>query len=93
MTIRSGIPGKLGIVRLKGDALSQLRMHCFIRDHWECTMCGKIVTWQTGHMAHIIGRGRGGSDEISNVKTLCAEHHAASHNAGGKPCPAKSLNP
>lgn len=73
--IRSGMAGKTGIVRLKGDALTALRLACFERDNYRCTDCGRPTTWGLGHMAHIVGRGRGGSDTLSNVTTKCAVCH------------------
>lgn len=33
---RSGVPGKLGIVRLYGPALGKLRLECFERDNYRC---------------------------------------------------------
>jgi hypothetical protein len=99
VTIRSGIPGKLGRIRLKGEALAALRRQCFTRDGWKCTKidngkiipcpCGRSVSWASGHMAHIVSRGAGGSDVIENVHTMTGECHMLSHNAGGKPVPAK----
>lgn len=68
-------PGHLGIVRLMGDQLASLRADCFLRDNFLCQECGRKVTWKMGHMAHIVGRGRGGSDEITNVRTLCGICH------------------
>jgi len=54
--------------------------------------CGNFVTWETGHMAHIVSRGAGGKDELSNVLTKCPychqirEHHEGN---GGKIIPPK----
>ena len=89
MTIRSGVPGKLGRIRLKGPALATLRRQCFERDFWHCTVCHTPVSWASGHMAHIVSRGAGGSDIVSNVTTKCAECHMKEHNCGGKPLPRK----
>jgi 5-methylcytosine-specific restriction endonuclease McrA len=73
--IRSGVVGKTGRIRLKGKALTALRRACFERDNYTCQETGARVTWETGHMAHIIGRGRGGSDVLDNVRTLLAGVH------------------
>jgi 5-methylcytosine-specific restriction endonuclease McrA len=92
--------GKLGIKRLKGSPLKILRMDCFERDEYRCQHmvsyggllqmpCGRRVTWESGHMCHRTSRGAGGSDALDNVFTGCAECHMRSHNAGGKPVPAK----
>ncbi len=83
--IRSGIPGKLGRIRLKGDALAALRRECFTRDNWRCVDCGKPVSWVSGHMAHIQSRGAGGSDVIDNVLTKCADCHWKEHNPKAVP--------
>lgn len=95
---RSGKPGKLGIVRLFGASMTDLRRRVFNRDKFLCQwceddgqICGKIVAWEgpnAGHLAHIVGRGAGGSDTEENTRTLCAYHHLVSeHNP--KSVPAK----
>lgn len=92
---RSGKPGKLGIVRLYGKAKLALRWDCYERDKHLCVKCKKWLPFdgslmQRMHMAHIQGTGAGGSDVLSNVRTLCYDDHIAKeHNAGGKPCPKK----
>lgn len=94
--IRSGKPGKLGRIRLKGPALTALRLECFERDGYRChckhpeTGCGAACSWEWDDMAHIVPRGRGGSDVIENVVTMKHEHHMATHNCGGKPLPSKA---
>ena len=62
-------------VRLKGPDMAMLRRRCFDRDGWRCTVCNERVSWTSGHMAHIVSRGRGGPDTLENVKTKCATHH------------------
>lgn len=80
--IRSGVVGKLGRVRLKGDDLEALRLERFDLDRWRCVDCRRIVRddvpdWAANkaHLAHMIGRGRGGSDTIANTRTKCGECH------------------
>lgn len=85
--------GKLGRVRLRGKALEALRRDCFTRDGYKCQCkpsCGLAVTWETGDMAHIVSRGAGGSDILSNVVTMDHFHHLASHNCDGKPLAPKN---
>lgn len=89
MTIRSGIHGKTGTLRLRGKELEALRRAVFERDCWKCKECGVSCGWVTGHLAHIQSRGAGGSDTESNTRLLCAKCHSREHNAGGKPVPAK----
>jgi 5-methylcytosine-specific restriction endonuclease McrA len=68
-----------GRTRLKGKALVHLREQCLDRDGYKCCICGKRVSWKSGHMAHIKSRGAGGEDVIENVRTLCAEDHMKEH--------------
>jgi 5-methylcytosine-specific restriction endonuclease McrA len=82
--------GKLGIVRLTGGDLEELRRQCYERDDRRCVACGVFVEWESGfwtsmHMAHIVGRGRGGSDVLDNVQTKCAGHHWQEHNPKAVP--------
>lgn len=85
--------GKLGIVRLTGDDLADLRVQCFIRDGWKCQGCGCEVSmnglfrFKRAEMAHIRTK-RNHGDTLSNVRTLCPDCHRLEHN-GGKPCPPK----
>jgi 5-methylcytosine-specific restriction endonuclease McrA len=93
--------------RLKGKAMEKLRRDCFERDGYRCQhktylslmggelwkVCMEPVTWDTGHMAHIVSRGRGGKDELSNVETKCAHCHIGIEHSYGpsgvKPVPKK----
>ena len=71
--------GKLGIIRLDRDAMIRLRTIVFGRDKYRCVRCGTQVTWMTGELAHIEGRGRGGSDTEQNTETCCGKCHRAEH--------------
>ena len=86
--IRSGIPGKLGRIRLKGEALAALRRQRFNCDGWRCVDCLRSVSWVSGHLAHVISRGRGGSDTLENTRTKCDGCHKNEHNP--KAVPSKS---
>lgn len=96
---RSGVPGKCGIIRLYGAAKTALRLKRLDMDGWHCKNCGIQVhdglpDWhpQKPHLAHLQSLGAGGSDTISNTKTLCGSCHTgdkAEHNCGGKPLPRK----
>ena len=77
--------GKTGRIRLRGKKLEQLRRDCFERDGYRCTCgCKQPVTWEVGDMAHIVSRGAGGSDILSNVRTMTHEHHMLEHSKGKK---------
>lgn len=85
---RIGKPGKLGIVRLYGAAMTTLRREVFERDEYRCQWegCGVFVAWDgfnAGHLAHIISRGAGGSDTAENTRCLCAYHHLVIEHANG----------
>lgn len=89
------VTGRLGITRLTGDDLTQLRTDCFVRDKFRCTECGRRVSpfvpeWadNRAHMAHIVGRGAGGSDCLSNVTTKCKDCHSVREHSP-KAVPAK----
>jgi 5-methylcytosine-specific restriction endonuclease McrA len=71
--------GHLGITRLTGDDMYDLRLSVFTRDRFECARCGTKVTWDNGELAHIESRGRGGSDVESNVETSCKKCHRDEH--------------
>ena len=82
--------GKLGIVRLSGKALEQLRIQCWTRDLGNCQKCGHFTFFTPRFdgdpvaydMAHIISRGAGGSDALDNVRTLCHRDHMNEHAKG-----------
>ena len=75
--------GKTGRIRLRGSKLDALRRECFERDGYVCTCgCKQSVTWDNGDMAHIVSRGAGGSDVLSNVKTMTHLCHMREHTEG-----------
>ena len=82
--IRSGVVGKTGRLRLKGQALADLRRRVFTRDGWRCAICFTACSWTSGHLAHIQSRGAGGSDTEENTRLLCGDCHRAEH---GNPLP------
>ena len=83
--IRSGVVGKTGRLRLKGEALARLRRRVFTRDRWTCQVCGEVCGWTSGHLAHKVSRGAGGSDTEENTRLLCPTCHMKEHNCGGRP--------
>lgn len=93
--------------RLKGDAMTALRLFVFTRDKFRCqhvlrrdkegqpvAICGKEVTWETGHLAHIVSRARGGPDHPDNCVCKCSDCHIGIEHSYGpsgvKPVPKKS---
>lgn len=85
--------GKTGTVRLEGKDLAQLKLDCKNRDDWHCVDCGRWVSDDVhecsvhrAHAAHIKGRGRGGSDTLENLRTLCCVCHLVKeHNPKSVP--------
>lgn len=59
-------------------------------------LCNKSVTWETGHLAHVIPRSRGGTWELSNLLTKCPECHIGIEHSYGpsgvKPVPKKPID-
>lgn len=77
--------GKTGRIRLRGKMLESLRRDCFERDQYICQCgCNESVTWENGDMAHIVSRGAGGGDILSNVKTMTHTCHMREHTEGKK---------
>lgn len=106
---RSGVPGKLGIVRVYGAAMGKLRAFVFDRDRYRCQgpfvldadrnpvpmrTCLKPISLEygeehpRGHLVHLRAK-RNNGDKPENLAAGCDTCHKNSHNAGGKPVPAK----
>lgn len=95
--------------RVKGKAMESLRREVFERDGYRCqhevrhsdakigavwsVKCLLPVTWESGHLAHVISRGRGGKDEASNCVCKCQNCHIGIEHSYGpsgvKPVPQK----
>ena len=79
-----------GKVRLSGAALEALRDRVYERDRGRCQWegCGKLLpkygsVFTRAHLAHIVGRGAGGSDTPENTRILCPIHHLVSEHTKG----------
>ncbi len=48
-----------------------VRNYVFDRDHYQCQSCGKKQQETTLNIDHIIPLAKGGSNDISNLQTLC----------------------
>jgi ATP-dependent DNA helicase RecQ len=55
------------------------------RDEYKCVSCSAKVKSRDADVHHLLPRSMGGSDEVSNLVTLCYGCHAAHHPnlAGG----------
>lgn len=57
----------------------QIREQVIERDRGKCQNCCASVG-QSGYMHHVVPRGKGGSDRLSNLVLLCRECHDAVHD-------------
>lgn len=70
---------------LFGYDIQKLRLDVFERDGWRCCgdvdgeRCDREVNAFLGELHHIVHRGKGGDDSMSNVCTLCQECHRKLH--------------
>ena len=51
----------------------ELRVQVLIRDKFKCRMCGRSRDEVSLHVDHILPVAKGGTDEISNLATLCSD--------------------
>ena len=47
-----------------------------LRDGYQCQVCGAVVSGKRAHVDHIVAKASGGSDEVSNLQTLCVKCHS-----------------
>lgn len=52
------------------------RREVLLRDNYQCQMCGAVVHGKRAHVDHIVPKAKGGSDEVSNLRTLCVSCHS-----------------
>ena len=52
------------------------RREVLLRDNYQCQMCGVVVHGKRAHVDHIVPKAKGGSDEVSNLRTLCVSCHS-----------------
>jgi 5-methylcytosine-specific restriction endonuclease McrA len=62
-----------------------VRAAVYNRDGGKCRVCQKALMlhsrdpYQEAHTHHVVYRSRGGTDEMSNLVTICGLHHAMEH--------------
>lgn len=61
-----------------GRAWQALRQEILLRDKYTCQACGCFVTMRKGdaHVDHVLAKEKGGTDDESNLQTLCASCHS-----------------
>jgi 5-methylcytosine-specific restriction endonuclease McrA len=57
---------------------AKLRRRILRRDGYLCTRCGRLAA----HVHHIIPAAAGGSNDPSNLTSLCADCHRRAHENG-----------
>lgn len=45
-------------------------------DNWQCQDCGRVVSGREAHVDHVVAKASGGSDDMSNLRTLCRSCHS-----------------
>lgn len=59
-----------------GTSIGSTRELCRQRDNFACRVCGFR---EALHVHHVIHKKEGGGDQVSNLITLCPNHHALAH--------------
>ncbi|MHA6643675.1 RecQ family ATP-dependent DNA helicase [Mesorhizobium sp. A623] len=67
------------------DPWREIRLQVLKRDNYRCVSCSTPVKSSEADIHHLLPRSMGGTDELSNLVTLCDGCHAAHHPnlAGG----------
>ncbi len=69
---------------LFGEDMSARRLEVYNRDKGRCMLiasprCRGFASWEWGEMDHIVSRGRGGTDELENLRWSCVSCHRYRH--------------
>ena len=59
----------------RGNTWAAIRQAVLIRDEYKCKECGKVIL-SMPQVDHIVPRRAGGTDDPSNLQTLCMTHHS-----------------
>lgn len=66
--------------RLSNNSWGKQRMRVLVRDNFRCQAEGCRVDYLSQlTVHHIVPKSAGGSDNLSNLVTLCRRHHEALH--------------
>jgi hypothetical protein len=80
-TDKTSAPWRREKIRLGPAGMHQLREDTLYRSGLRCEnsidgkRCPRRINWMNFHLAHIVSRGRGGSDVLANVLACCQECH------------------
>ena len=64
---------------LAGSDMAARRHQVFVRDNGRCQTCGAWYGEDWGEVHHRLHRGRGGSDDLSNLEWSCRKCHRQHH--------------
>jgi len=69
---------------LYGSDMTARRHEVYTRDKGRCMLiasplCRGWANWEDGELDHIISRGKGGSDDLDNVRWACKPCHRKRH--------------
>jgi 5-methylcytosine-specific restriction protein A len=60
------------------------RKAVLVRDNWECRACGKLCDGKReAHVDHVVPKRLGGTDDLTNLQTLCVRCHSSKTVGGG----------
>ena len=54
---------------------SARRLRILVRDAYTCRVCGSVVHGRDAHVDHIVPLEGGGTDDDTNLQTLCVSDH------------------
>jgi 5-methylcytosine-specific restriction endonuclease McrA len=84
-------------LRMQGWEWRKRRAECYERDNWTCQDCGVKCTNKGPRRIqahHVIGRRNGGTDDLSNLVTLCLScHHKRSTAVRARSSPSPLFAP
>lgn len=71
-----------GRKHLRGEDMSIQRAAVYSRDNGVCQLHAlpNHFRWDEGEVDHILSRGRGGTDDLDNLRWVCRTCHAKKHN-------------
>ena len=73
-----------GLEYLRGADMATRRLEVYRRDAGRCMLivsprCRGWANWEDGELDHIMSRGKGGSDDASNLRWACKPCHRYRH--------------
>ena len=71
---------KIKKIKKRKNITKSIRHEVFVRDNYKCVECGCTQKEGTLHIDHIIPISKGGTDELSNLQTLCKECNLSKSN-------------